>query len=897
MRRLDEGLRLGHKLILISAPAGFGKSTLLSQWVRHRDGMTPPLQAGWISLDEGDNDSVRFWTYFITALQRINADIGEISLAALRSAQPAPVETLLTGLINEIVERPDQLVLILDDFHAITDRQIHDGLLFLLRNRPPHLHLILSGRSDPPWPLARLRARCEMTELRAGDLRFTPDEACAFLNEGMGLGLRAEDIAALEARTEGWVAGLQMAALSMRDKEDTSGFVASLSGSHRYIADYLADEALDQQSPDVQDFLLKTAILDRLTGPLCDAVTGRSGSQAILERLDENNLFLVSLDDDRCWYRYHRLFADLLHVRLDQAHPDQARGLHLRASEWFANQGDLDTSIAHAMAAPHPERALDLLNQHTETLWSRGEYATLLKWLNQLGHNVTRSRPRLRVHHALTLIMTGDFDTGVVRLQELERELGIDTRRIAEAPTQQGQPPSSQEQRSLGALVGMIALGQAYAAYYRRNAPDMVRFSRLALKNLPQENRIWRGGVAIILGNAHMHNGNIEAAIQAFSEALAAARAIDSEFLSLSASVHLAISCVYQGQLRRAVGICRQQLSSHRLSKMPAAGALHAVWGDALREWNRLEDARRRVHKGCDLCERGSGVAMLGWSYIALVKVMFAEQDFVGVDRVLQKLEALAQAPAWVSAGATAWKARAWLAQGRLEAASHLLRERGLTVNDEPSLLHLEAYIVLARLLIAQGIERSSRADVAVGRTSESASHLVSRASDDAVPLLLRLRREAETAGWAVKLIQILILLALAYYARGEVEEGLETLNQALILAEPEELVRVFLDEGEPVVDMLRRAAYRRDASGYINQLLSVANAESGAPVPPPDPLSERELEVLALIAEGLTNKEIGDRLFITTGTVKVHASHIYRKLGVSGRIQAVAWARELGLL
>jgi LuxR family maltose regulon positive regulatory protein len=704
-----------------------------------------------------------------------------------------------------------------------------------------------------------------LVELRAADLRFTHKETVA-LFECLTLADWDESwIAILESRSEGWVAGLQMILLSMRGREDVAGFVTSLSGSHRYIADYLADQVLDQQPLDVQGFMLRTAILNRLTGPLCDAVTGCSGSQAILEQLEEDNLFLIPLDDERRWYRYHHLFADLLRVRLDQKWPGQAHDLHRRASEWFAGARDLDSALRHAVAASDSDRVLDLLGQHVDTLWGRGEHATLLKWLDALGEDVLRARPLLRVHHAMASVMGGQLSTGIAHLQRLEQELATE------------KEPTDHE---TSLLLGMIAAGRAYVAHYQRNVPDMTKFAQLALTYLPERSVTWRGAAAVILGNAHNHAGNAEAATQAFSEAVAAGRGPGGDFLSLTASAHLAINHVYLGRLRGAARICQEQLSLGRLAGIPATGTLHAVWGDVLREWNQMRDARQHVEEGHQLCERGRSAAMLGWSCLALARLLFSERDFAGAYRILQRVETLVEPPTWVVAQRTALEARVWLAQGRLEMATRLLEARGLTVEGELSFLRLQEYIALARLYVVQGIEHAGDSFL-----------------DDALHLLNRLRQASEAGGWTGSLIQVLVLLALAYHAQGDLKEGASTLNRALILAEPEGFIRTFLDEGEPVTSMLRRAAARRNASDYIKQLLSATDTVPAPHVPPLDPLSLREHEVLRLLAEGLSNPEIADRLFITTGTVKVHASSIYSKLGVSGRAQAAAWARELGLL
>jgi LuxR family maltose regulon positive regulatory protein len=862
VERLNAG-RAG-KLVLLSAPAGYGKTALLGEWIAQAD-----LSAAWLSLDEGEDDLFRFLAYVVAALQNVDLGIGREWADALDAPQPPPADEILTLLLNDLAATQDSLVLILDDYHAITAQAVHRALAFLLEHLPAQVLLVIAARADPPFSLSRLRGSGQLLELRAADLRFTHQEIAALFSHLAPADLSGDWIAALAARSEGWIAGLHMVALSLRDVDDLAGFVASLSGTQRHIADYLADQVLDRQPPDVQVFMLQTSILSRLSGSLCDVVTGRSGSQALLEQLERDNLFVVPLDDRRAWYRYHRLFADLLRVRLDRRWPGHARQLHRRASEWFAASGDLDAAIAHAMAGCDLARALALLDQHAEALWARGQYATLLKWLDELGQDRLRPWPRLRVHHALTSIMAGELSAGSARLQALERDLGT----------------GSQDAAEQSFLNGMVAAGRAYLAYDQRSTSEIIAYARQALEHLPGSSPLWRGGLAVVLGSAYEHDGDVKSATQAFSDALAAGKALDSPFLSLTASVHLAINRAYQGQLRRAVAVCQEQLSTGRLASIPAAGTLHAAWGDVLREWNELRQARRHVEQGCRLSERGRGVAMRAWCRLALVQLCFSERDLAGAERVLQGLEGLAEAPSWVGAGIAAYRARIWLAQGKLDLAERLLSERGLGVDDRPSFLHLQEYMALARLRIAQGVESSSSSSLA-----------------DAVRLLGRLRRATEAGGWTGKLIQVLVLLALARHAQGETGQSLSLLNDALILAEPEGFVRVFLDEGEWMTSLLRQAAARADLSAYARPLLSFAclspvGPGSGASRPLIEPLSERELQVLRLIAEGLSNREIGERLFITTGTVKVHASNIYSKLGVSGRVQAVAWARELNLL
>ncbi len=848
------------RLVLLSAPAGYGKTTLLSEWVSQGD-----LQPAWVSLDEADNDVQRFLAYVVAALKSIEPEIGRAWADALQAPQRPPLDELLTLLLNDLATSDRQLILILDDYQTINVPAVHDAVTFLLDHLPPNVSLVIATRVDPPLPLAKLRGSGELVELRAADLRFTYDETLVLFNQLTSDELGDELITILESRSEGWAAGLQMIALSLRTQKDVAQFITTLSGGHRYIADYLADEVLNYQPPDVRTFLLKTAVLDRLSGPLCDAVVSCSNSQVILSRLEEENLFLVALDDECTWYRYHHLFADLLRVRLNQKWPDQVRELHQRASTWFADADDFDAAIRHALAAHDIERATDLLAEHADRLWGRGEYVTLLKWLDQLGEEALRTHPLLRIHHVLAVLMTGQFSLALARMEDMER-------------TPNFLSDLSDQDASL--LLGMQSAAYAYVAYYQRNAYDMVRYAETALRHLPEEHKTWRGAVAVILGNAQNHKGNTKAASAAFAEAMRIGKGPGGGFLSLTASAHLAINYVYQGALYRAVHLCKAQLSSGHLTGTAAAGTLHAVWGDVLREWNRIDEARRHLRRANDLCKQGSGIAMRVWSYLALVKLYFSEQRFAEADRVLRRIENLSEVPSWVPCDVTVWRARIWIAQDRLGLAAQRLKERGITADDELSFLHLQEHIALARLRIVESAEQSYNAPLA-----------------EAVGLLKRLRHFASDSDWTSKLLETQILLALAYAKQGEKDSSLYALREALMLAEPEGFVRIFLDEGPVMINLLRQAAVRRDLGAYANEILLSLEPMPDRSMPLLEPLSDRELEVLSLIAAGLSNSEIGEKLFVTTGTVKVHASNIYSKLGVSGRIQAVAWARELDLL
>jgi LuxR family maltose regulon positive regulatory protein len=958
IERLDAGLH--RKLTLVSAPAGFGKTTLLSEWVA--DFRESNIRVAWLSLDAGDNDPARFLAYVIAAFKTIEENVGRGTLGALQSPGFAiantspPMEELLTTLINQINVIPDSLILVLDDYHLITAQPVHDTLSFLLDHLPQNVHLVIATRVDPPLPVARLRGHGQLTELRQTDLRFTLDEIAEFLNRVMGLELSADDVATLASRTEGWITGLQMAAISMQGREDTARFIQAFTGSNRYILDYLVEEVLQRQPDNVQTFLLQTSILDRLTGPLCDAILeisksanqqiGKSANgqisksaslqasdlqtcrfadvqicrfeslpgQEILEYLERANLFVVPLDSERRWYRYHRLFADLLRQRLHQAHPDLVPTLHRRASAWYERNGLMAAAIEHARSAGDLERAVGMIDEHAETLWGRGEKATLSRWLEALPDELVCSWPRLCVYHAFVLFMAGQLGEAELRLQAAERVLGSAAGEVA--------PPGSPDRshvRSKAALRGMIAAVRAYIAFLQGDVPAIIRFSRQALEHLPDEKSMWRSAVAIVSGDAHSLSGDPVAAGEHYSEAVALSKAAGNIYFVLFASAKLAVNESLQGQLHRVAEICQQglQLANESGSSQTArAGVLFALWGTTLCQWNDLDGALRYARKSVELCERENNVVLLGVSYLSLVKVLLARRDVAGAQDAIQKLEELAREsdlPIWLTSPTVAWKARIWIVEGqgglgrrdpsRLEVAARLLQERGLNAGDDLFYLRQEEYLALARLLIAQGNQRPDGPYL-----------------EEATVWLERLLHVAEAGGLAAKVIEITVLCALALQAQGDVAQALAALERALSLAEPEGFVRLFVDEGEPMARLLRQAVSRDIAPEYVSRLLAAFDREcprfrvpdsgpmlTSTPGLEPEtleletqlvePLSEREFDVLQLLASRLSGTEIAEELAISANTVRFHIKNIYGKLGVHRRSDAVDRARELGLL
>jgi LuxR family maltose regulon positive regulatory protein len=895
VERLNQGLQHGHKLTLVCAPAGFGKTTLVTDWLSqlafHKQiivahNMTVDnYQSAWLSLDKSDNDPTRFLAYFVAALQTVEADIGETALSLLQSPQAVRIEPVLTTLINEIAQIQHPFVLVLDDYHVVTSHSTHKALTFLLDHLPPNLHLIIITRTDPPLPLTRLRGRNQMAEIRIAELSFSSDEATDFLNRAMGLELSAGDIAALQDRTEGWIVGLQLVALSMQGHEqsgDIRDFIRDFTGSNRYVIDYLADEVLEQRPINTRKFLLWTSILDRLTAPLCNAVAGLEDSQMILESLEAANLFIVPLDSRRRWYRYHHLFADLLRQRLGREDPNIVPTLHSRASIWHEQNNSVGLAVDHALAAQDFERAANLIDELVEVVWGRGEQTTLLRWMGILPDEVVYSRPRLCIFHAWVLFVNGQYQAAELRLQDAEHALDSTPTRKRKIPSGDNASPDFQDV----SLKGKMAAIQAFISFFRGDLSGINRFSRQALEKLPDESLLWRSMATITLGTAFRLSGNAVAAGLTFDEAVTFGQAAGSEYLTLIARLNRVVIQKEQGHLHRAAELCQQALliaSKQGMMELEIAGWIYAELGDVECEWNNLDEAMRLSKKGVELTERGNDIGALGRSCVVLVRALHAQGDVEGALGVVQKVEQLAQetdVPPWVIHPIAAWKTRLLIAGGDLDAAARWTLERGLDVANEISYLCEIEYLSLARLLVAQGN------------------------ADEGVALLNRLLQAAEAGGRMGSLIDILVLQALAFQLSGKDDQAVTSLERTLVLAEPEGFVRTFVEEGPPMKELLAKIkAEGRSQREYASKLLAELSSKvakhptRSSPQPMVDPLTERELEVLQLIADGLTNQEIADELVVALGTVKAHTASIYGKLEVHGRTQAVARARGFGLL
>jgi LuxR family maltose regulon positive regulatory protein len=872
---LEEGLQLGHRMTVISAPAGFGKTTLLSDWLRQAN-----RPAAWLSLDEGDNDPTRFLAYLIAALQRIDLDIGQTAQAMLQAPRGASQpEPLLTSLINDIVAIAEPFIFVLDDYHVIESSPIHRAVSFLLDHLPPFeqgMHLVVATRADPPLPLARLRGRGQLTELHAADLRFTPSETEAYFNEAMALALSAEQVAALEQRTEGWIVGLQLAALSLQGQENVASFVRAFSGSQRYVLDYLTEEVLNRQTQEIQAFLLQTAILDRLTGSLCDtvrfggakspsrsegtvssseaAVTQGRESQQVLEALEASNLFLVPLDDQRCWYRYHHLFADILRQRLEREMGDLVPELHRRASEWYEREGLITEAIGHALTCGDFERAAYLIQEAGWVTFTRGEMTTILAWIALLPHHIVRANPQLSILHAWAMAKSGDLDGAERSLRELDRD---DFR-------------------------GEVTAVHAYIAGVRGNLAQAAALSQRALALLPAGNLVVRAIVAQNLGVAYHWSGDPAAAIQALTDAVALSRAAGQLFQTLTAMAILGRAYEMQAALRQAMETYQEALELGRGPDWcPAPFACMAYVGMAgvLYEWNDLDAAKQHALEGVRLSKLGGFIAYQVFGHALLARICEAQGDRDSALENIEQAERLGQGSdyALVTALATDLRVRLWLAQGNLMAAERWAQEHPFQPADE-----LDAAIEIEQAAVAWMLIAQDRLD-------------------EALSLLALLLEAAQAAGRTAHVIKVRALQALAFQAQGDDGRASPALEHVLPLAEPEGYVRTFVDEGEPMARLLRRALAGGIAPGYVSRLLA-AFGESLSTASPAaqalvEPLTEREMEVLRLIAGGLSNREIARQLVVAVSTVKTHINHVYGKLEVKNRTQAVARARTLGLL
>lgn len=883
--RIDDAS--SYDLCLVCSPPGFGKTTQLAAWAATTD-----RAVAWLALDDEDDDPVRFWRYALAALRAVRPGIGRQASALLTKPGDVAVDAVVTSLINELAMCGDDITLVLDDFHVIASQEIQAGVARLLVHLPPGLRLVIAGRSDPSLPLGDLRAGGRLAEVRAADLRFSADESAAFLRDVWDLTLPDDAVAALAERTEGWAAGLQLAALSLRHQPDPAAFVAAFAGSHRFVLDYLSEEVLARQSDEMRQFLLTTSVLERLSGPLCDALTGRSDGQEMLEAAERANLFVVPLDEQRRWYRYHRLFADLLRARLAQGCPERVADLHRRAADWHRENRLVTDAVHHVLAAGDEAEAVRLIEAGVEeVMWWRSEIATLDRWLAALPPRTLRSRPRLALARALHALVAARMDEAAACVAAAES-----------APASViGEPFIPTVGRRFSELVNVpasIAFIRAVLASRAGDAEQAETYAQQALSHLTEDDEQLRLVTWATPAEAAWIAGRL-----ADAEHLVSAAVVE---LRIDHRPEMATRLLFdQGQIQQAGGRLREAEQTYRqsLARMtpsgrapkPAASLQQIGLAEVLRQRGDLEGALRHATDGLDLCRQivstepaAAGLATLAWTQYASGDVEAARATADEAARVVPSTSVVS-----LFNPGPAERARLLLALGEKDEVDAWVAQRGLQETDPPNYPREREHLVLARLLIARGLP------------------------ERALPLLGRLHAAAVTHGRTGSVIEIRVLQALAFDAASRSDCALDALQDALELGSPEGYVAVFADEGSPMADVLRRfvssvqRGYRRRAGeeivAHAIRLLGAASRPVDRPGGPIariagaatliEPLTEREGEVLLLLSEGRSNREIAERLVVTLDTVKKHLTHIFGKLDAASRTQAIARARELHLL
>jgi LuxR family maltose regulon positive regulatory protein len=901
--RLVERLNaeVGQRMTLVSAPAGFGKTTLLAEWIP-----TSARCVTWVSLDAGDSDPALFWGSFFAALRRLDPTLGRTAQSLLESSPAPNFEVILAQAINDISDCPLSFVHVFDDYHFIENQEIDKALAFLLEHLPPNMNVVIASRADPTLPLARWRGRGQLVEIRAAELRFTPAEVAAFLRDRLQQDLAPADIATLENRTEGWAAGLQLAALSLQGRDDVRGFIEAFSGSHRHVLSYLAGEVLDRQPPAVLDFLLQTSILDQMCAPLCETVTGMRDSQSMLERIEQFNLFVVPLDDEGRWYRYHHLFAGVLQRRLRQSLPDLWPDLHRRASLWHEHDGSMTSAVRYALEARDLDRAADLVEAIGMTQFAQPAVQYSLQgWLAALPERIVRRRPQLHLIRAWQLFDQADISAAIQAVADAERAAEL--------------AAAGLETRVAQNLHGAMAAMRAFLHTFTRE-PDLdqvLAWADGALADLEPDRHNFRGLAAAAQAFVYAMRGGLDDVVRASRDAVESARAVGNVYLATFAYVTWILILRAQGRFREALAVCREALewmASRNAQDSPSMSALNTALADLLREFDDLDGAQRHASLSLQQADIGANPTQAMFCRFALARIMQARGDWEGAFELLAQVSARLPPgspmlhPALIPATTAQWE----LARGRLAPA---LRWAQATDWEEGSLASIRTsadlvwrcehlWIARAQTFIVQGRAVGNRALL-----------------EEARAYLVRQQAFAEAMGLGGLRIKVLLLQAVASQALGDAAHATVCLELALSLAQAEGLVRLLVDEGEALEEAIalwRSELYRKEIRtvtqehllAYADRLLEACPVRTAPPAagkheaqPPAlgtplvEPLREREREVLHLIAQGYTNQEIASKLVVGLSTVKTHINHLFQKLGVASRTQAVARARELGLL
>ena len=854
---------LERKLTLISAPAGFGKTTLLSECA-YKCGR--PVV--WISLDEGDNEKTRFLSYFISALRGVSGDFGDSVREMLHASQPAGTEILLSGLINEIVEIHQPFVIVLDDYHVITNPEIDEILTFMVENQPVEMHLVVSSRADPPWPLARWRARREMIEMRTQDLRFGPEEAADLLNGVMKLGLSDDDVERLEARTEGWIAGLLMAAISLQGRQDPSGFIRAFEGSHRYIFDYLVEEVFKQLSPDIQDFLLKTSILDRMCASLCNCILEKKNSQHILAQLEQMNLFVVALDDQRGWYRYHHLFSDLLRIRMYQLHPDIVDSLHEMASQWYEKNGILDEAMRHAMEIENDGMAAELIERHSLMLAYHGDLNTAESWLDRLPYEMVKTRPWLCLARAWVAGFGGNQESNSEWLQAAERALTT--------------LPADER------LSGHLAAAHAYNALNRDEVQLAIHLAHQALNMLPAKDQMMLSLATMLLAMALRMKGELGEATKAFNEAVAMSKKAGDIYLTVDVLWERSLLEFIQGNLAKVMASCQEALvltadfAQQSGRQLFITGYIYERMSAVHLERYDLEAARQYAQESVTFARQWGQKDALLWAEFSLTRVLIASGEEARALENIRRIEEIArEMGGWYLLSMKVLEAQIRLQYGEKISSVEWVHESGLQFEEKPSHHNIEPYFIYVKTLISEN------------------------RCDEAKYILARILEVTKVGQNTYYEMRVYIFQALLYQTKGELQKALHVLEDALMLAKPDGYVYPFIRAGFEMKKLLMKTVATGNEREYAQKLMSVMRSNVPGEITSikidqsilVDSLTEREQEVLRLLSTDITIPNIADELVITTGTLRTHIKRIYNKLDAHSRFEAVTRAQDLGLL
>lgn len=853
LQQMQQGLQ--RKLTLIAAPAGFGKTTLINHWARQHE-----ARLAWFSLDDDDNDPNRFWLYVIAALQSIEPQLGKVAQDSL--LQPgASTEVVLTTLLNDLLNIEEQIVLLLDDYHLISDQSIHESVSFLLEHMPPQLHLIIASRVEPPLPLARLRARREMTELRASDLRFSLDEITTFFSDTIGLNVSPNDVYALENRTEGWIAGLQMAALSMQGRDDISSFIQAFTGSHRHILDYLVEEVLERQPKDIQQFLLRSSVLTLLHGDLCNLLTEQDNGHEVLDYLSRANLFVSRLDDERQWYRYHTLFAEFLRSRLVKHHLDIMPELHRTAAAWYEEHNLIGEAIAQLFLAKKYEDAADLLEKHRKTIfWAQSQWTLMQRWLEALPQQVLEARPILCLSMGWSNLLAGHYDKVTYYAQQTATYLS--------------QTPHPQHDDIYGECLGL----QAEVALIEGDTRKALNMCNQALAHLSENSAILRSILVQMQGYVYRSMGQVQQASTVLSQAVELSQQANNRMGMIFALADLGDTRFLQGRLQEAIQTFQRILDLQAHYQSPAFGTAYVGMGNALRERNQLAEAVQFLTDGLEIAEQHQIAGILRPGYVTLARVRWAQGDSDAAMQAMKRAvaSAMEQSMPRTLIHVTSHQMLLHIKSGNLRPVAEWIDNYDLSATETVVYQRELQLVVLARYLIAD------------------------KKPEKAIPLLQRLADSARAMGRFGNLIEDLAILASAYQHCGNQEKALTTLQEALALGATEQFIRSFADEGETMADLIKQLAPHSHHATYIREILEAID-RSAAHASNQDmlfeELSERELEVLRLLAVGLSNREIAEQLIIGNSTVKTHTLNIYRKLDTRNRTEAVTRAQILGII